>query len=169
MSTLPTPLEIATLGAANEAKMYGAINAANIAIWNKAIASYTAIYGTQPNSSAPPEPPPPMLTLVDQGLYIQLSQEADVPGSAWMKVLIQVQYVPVAPPPPTPTAALYTIGAANPYMPGFFAVSVSTNAHSDLADGIRIGPNNNANHDDAHQYVLHVYGFAGSVLAQMVQ
>lgn len=165
MSTVPTPLEIAQLGADHAQKMFGALNAAAIAVYNKAVASYYAVYGTHPGPGAPPLPAPPMLSTVDASMYIQLSGEINVLDSEWAKVVISFPYIPVNPPPPTPATPLYTIGAPNPYMQGFFAVSVSTNAHDDLRDGTKIVAENMAT-PDGHSYMIHVYGF-GNVLAQM--
>jgi hypothetical protein len=154
----PTPAQIAAIGAANAAAMYGAMNANNIALYNKNVAAF-------------PLTQPPELFLFSSALYIQFSLEASANPSAnidWSECVTMVTYVPVPVPPAPASNPIYTIGAPDPYMPGFYAVSVNTNSHSDLADGTKITPANNSNPGDPHTYVIHGYGLdGGEVLAQM--
>lgn len=169
-TTNPTPLQIAAIGAENASLMYQSLNNAAIAQYNKNVAFYTSIYGTQPNASAPPKPTPPMLYVFSQAMYIQLTEDLianpTVPVD-WTTVLTMIQYIPIAPAPPTPTTPIYTIGTLSS-IPGFYQVSVNTNNHSDLADGTVITPLNNSNPEDLHTYLIHDLGFGGmEALAQM--
>lgn len=164
MGTTPTftPMQLGQMLAAAFQNYWTGANALAVATYNKAVATA--------KSQGLPTPTPPMLTVVNVNLVVQLEeQSAAAPDSVtpaqWAAVTAQVPYVPVVNPPAPAGPVLYTIGAAEPTLPGFYAVWASNN--QPIADGTIINASNMAQ-PDGHTYIAHTFGFAGSVAAQMV-
>lgn len=155
-----TPASLGAQMAAAFSAYFAAQNALAVASYNSAVVKAVS-FGVAP-------PAPPMMTAVNTDLIIQLEEQSaaapnSVTAAQWAQITAQVQYVPVTAPPVPASPVKYTIGAAEPTLPGFYAVSSSTN--QPIVDATVIDASNMTD-PDGHTYVAHTFGFAGSVAAQ---